>query len=78
MTEPVARSTLQSMSIPYEFAVARANDAARLAADRVHSGPVSDTFASFASLTARSSGRPSTIVVRCLVIVAWAVSRICS
>jgi low affinity Fe/Cu permease len=54
--------------------IARANDAARRAADQIHSGPVSDTFSSFASFTARSSGRPSTFVVSCIVIVVWAVT----
>jgi low affinity Fe/Cu permease len=62
------------MSTPSQPAVTRANDAARFAADQVHSGPVSDTFSSFASFTARSSGRPSTFVVSCVLIVVWAVT----
>jgi low affinity Fe/Cu permease len=55
-------------------ALARADEAARRAADAVHSGPVSDTFTHFASLTARASGRPATFVLSCVVIVVWAVT----
>ena len=55
-------------------AIARADEAARLAADRIHSGPVSDTFASMASFTAHASGRPATFAVCCLVIIVWAVT----
>jgi low affinity Fe/Cu permease len=62
------------MSTHDNSAVANADRAALVAADRVHSGPVSDTFASFASFTARSSGRPATFVISCVVIVVWAVT----
>lgn len=62
------------MSTSYPREIARANDAARHAADQVHSGPISDVFSSFASFTARSSGRPSTFVVSCVLIVVWAVT----
>jgi low affinity Fe/Cu permease len=64
-------SAKRNMSIWTEHA-ARANLAARMAADTVHSGPASGTFAGFASFTARASGRPATFALCCLVIVVWA------
>jgi low affinity Fe/Cu permease len=56
----------------HQPALVRANEAARRAAYEVHSGPVSDTFSSFASFTARASGRPATFVLCCLIIIVWA------
>ncbi len=53
-------------------ALVRANEAARRAADEVHSGPVSNTFSSMASFTARASGRPATFALCCLIIIVWA------
>ena len=58
----------------HDTALIRANDAARRAADQVHSGPVSDMFSNFASLTARASGRPASFVLCFLVIIVWAAS----
>jgi len=62
------------MSAQAEPAIRRANDAARLAADRIHSGPVSDSFANFATFTAHTSGRPATFAACCLIIIVWAVT----
>jgi low affinity Fe/Cu permease len=54
--------------------LARADEAARRAAQTVHSGPLSDRFANFATFTAHASGRPATFAICCLIIVVWAVT----
>src|ERR1700753_3108714 len=54
-------------------AVQAANRSAKLAADRVHEGPISAWFTRLASATAHASGRPATFALCCLVVVVWAV-----
>ena len=60
------------MTRPGDAAVQQANHSARLAADKVHEGPVSAWFTRMASATARATGRPASFALCCLTVLAWA------
>jgi low affinity Fe/Cu permease len=55
-------------------AVSRANHVARVAADKVHDGPVSKWFTRLASGTSHAAGRPATFALCCATVIVWGVT----